>query len=596
MLSDGRSAALLTPGGEIDWWCWPRMHSRPLCWTLLDPAGGFARWGGGRHAELRGAPAGTTARRTLRIGDDLVELWDGMLPGRRTSGLVRLVRNRDRDLDVCHELALGGFDGPRARWCGNRAEIDGDVVLRVTGGITQIVDGTARTRVRAGRGQWALLSIAESDADPDIDDTITRLRECDDAELARLDASAVPRQHEERARAALAVLHACTDRQTGAVVASPTTSLPETVGGDRQFDYRYTWLRDSSMAVTVALLLGQRDVARRYLGFVEEIGPEHLLDAPVRNADGGEVPPEREIRDVSGWFGSQPVRVGNDATEQLQYDAPAFVVDAIYVYSRMTHRLSSRSWEIVRALADRATNPSPRESNGIWELREPADLVSGDVGRWLTLDRAIRLARRRRPWARRRAWRRERSRTRQRVLRALRPDGTIPLEYGGDRVDAAGLLVVTCGLLPSSDPRAGRLVHATLRALGAGPFVHRYPPDGADGFSPDEAPFVPTSWWAVTALAVIGDAAAARRRTDDLCAALPPLLAEEFEPARGEALGNTPLVWSHAECARALFSLDEQQRFRNRVKRGAGRMIREWWRAGTSQSGEPDKLGSDNTS
>lgn len=176
MLSDGRSAALLTPGGEIDWWCWPRMHSRPLCWTLLDPAGGFARWGGGRHAELRGAPAGTTARRTLRIGDDLVELWDGMLPGRRTSGLVRLVRNRDRDLDVCHELALGGFDGPRARWCGNRAEIDGDVVLRVTGGITQIVDGTARTRVRAGRGQWALLSIAESDADPDIDDTITRLQ------------------------------------------------------------------------------------------------------------------------------------------------------------------------------------------------------------------------------------------------------------------------------------------------------------------------------------------------------------------------------------------------------------------------------------
>ena len=140
-------------------------------------------------------------------------------------------------------------------------------------------------------------------------------------------------------------------------------------------------------------------------------------------------------------------------------------------------------------------------------------MVSADIGRWLALDRALRLARRHKPLVRhRRAWKKARAAARDRVLGALRPDGTLPQTYGADRIDASALLLVMFGLLPAHDPRAARLVDATVRALGSGPLLYRYPPDGADGFSPGEAPFVPASWWTVTALAVLGRPEALRAR------------------------------------------------------------------------------------
>jgi GH15 family glucan-1,4-alpha-glucosidase len=575
MLSDGKSTALVLPDGEIDWWEWPRMDSPPLCWSLLGGDGGAARWVDAEHAGFDDQPAGPTARTTLRLGGRLLESWDALLACDDGSDLVRLVRGTDADLDITHELRVGGFDQAWVTWDGAHAKVDGHD-LWLAGGETVVrADGTAVTQLRAPKGAWAVLLLSAHEAVHDPELLIERLVAAEGAHRSLLDEASVPRRHAERARHALAVLEACTDRDTGAVIASPTTSLPEVVGGDRQFDYRYSWLRDSSVAITVASLLGRRDAAARYMEFLEALGPDAILESPVRTVDGGASPEEREVADVEGWCDSRPVRVGNAAGGQLQYDAIGYVVDAIFVHVRKTRLLTGETWAIVRTLADRAAAHDGEPSNGIWELRQPSALVSADIGRWLALDRALRIARRHRPLFRhRRAWKQARAGARDRVLGALRPDGTLPQAYGADRIDASALLLVTFRLLPSRDPRAARLVDATVRALGSGPLLHRYPPDGADGFSPGEAPFVPASWWAVTALAVLGRPEA-YDRADQLCTILPALQPEEFDPARREARGNIPLVWSHAECARALFELDRQRRTGTRLKRLLTRRRRE---------------------
>ena len=206
--------------------------------------------------------------------------------------------------------------------------------------------------------------------------------------------------------------------------------------------------------------------------------------------------------------------------------------------------------------ADRACRATAAPTSGIWELREAQALISADIGRWLTLDRAIWIARGWRPRARRGHWKRARGAVRERVLAALLPDGGLPQAYGGTSPDASALMAVIFGMLGPRDPRAGRLVTATLRHLEAGPFLYRYPPGGDDGFHGREGAFVPVSWWAVAALATVGRVDQASRRADDLCAALPRLMAEEVDPLSGESLGNAPLVWSHAEAARALYVLD----------------------------------------
>jgi hypothetical protein len=573
LLSDGRSSALVAADGRIDWWCRPRFHSPPVCWSLLDPDGGTAAWLDATHAGGTDFPAGPTTRTTLRVGfGAVVEILDALLAERDGTDLVRLARRLDAPLDVGHVLKLGGFDGPWAEWHGSEARFPGEPSLFVSGGVTTFApDGTATTRLRAAPGEWAALVVGTRErtleADGELAALADRVVALDERRIDRLGRPRLPRRHSERVQHTLAVLEACTDRETGGVIAAPTTSLPEVVGGDRQFDYRYTWLRDSSVAITAASLVGERDIAARYVAFLERLGGEGILETPVRTVDGVPVDGEREVSNVTGWHDSRPVRIGNAAGTQTQYDALGFVLDALFVYRRPGRRLSPALRDVVRRLADRAAEADGEESNGVWEIRDPAPLLSADIGRWTTLDRALRLTRSRVLTRRRRAWARARKAARARVLAAIRPDGTLPHAYDGNSVDASALLLVVFGLLPARDPRARRLVDATSRALGTGPLLHRYPPDGRDGFSPGESPFVPASWWAVSALAILGDPHA-HDRADQLCSVLPALQPEELDLGRREALGNTPLLWSHAECTRALFELDRRDAPRRRLARG----------------------------
>jgi hypothetical protein len=560
LLGDGRATALVLPDGEVDWWCSPAPDDPPLLWSLLDGRGAAARWEGAEPVRRPdGPPAGPTARTVVRVGGVEVECWDGLVDG----GLARLVRATGGPLDAVHVLALGGFDAEPAVWDGATAVVAGRR-LAVSGGEPcpegdGAAGGVLPRRVRAPAGRWAALVVGpEGAAAPSADDLAARFRRAEEAERARLAAARLPRGHPERAAHALAVLQACTYAPTGAVLAAPTTSLPEAPGHDRQFDYRYTWLRDASLAASVAALLGDLATSDRYLAFLAGAGAERLLTAPLHTVRGERVPAEREVSGVAGWKGSRPVRVGNAAADQVQYDVLGSVVEAVSVHVQQGGRLTGELWDLVRTFADRAAEPRDAESSGIWELRRPRDLVSADIGRWLALDRAVWIARGWRPLARRRHWVAARREARERVLGALRPDGGLPQSYDGEGCDGSALLAVVLRLLDRRDPRASRLVDATLAQLqeGDGPHVRRYPAGTEDGFGGVEGAFVPVSWWAVSALAAVGRVDEAAERADRLCAALPELMPEEVDPATGEALGNTPLVWSHMEVARAMYLLD----------------------------------------
>ncbi|MEX2291579.1 MAG: glycoside hydrolase family 15 protein [Mycobacteriales bacterium] len=581
LLGDDRTVAVLAPDGTVRWWCAPQFDDAPLCWQLLDPDGGFAGFPDLDFVDCDDGPAGATSRTVLRSGTVLVEVRDGLLTDDDGSALVRCLRllptaglPSPAPATVEHALRLGGFGTEPVR-----LSLEGDTATgrrRSRGVDQQLLVRAADHRLQGDRllstvhltpDRWSVLIVAVGgDPGRDADALLDRLRAREQHEQSLLHSARLPRTHPERALDALAVIRACTYQPTGAVVASPTTSLPEAVGHDRQFDYRYTWLRDASLSTAVAALLGRSADARRYLEFVHDAwGDTDLLTRPMLDVRGEPVPEESEVPGVSGWAASRPVRVGNGARDQRQYDALGLLTEAVSVYVQVGGRLDDRTWALVSRLADSiaADEPEqPKASHGIWEMREAQPLIDGDIGRWLVLDRALWIARGWRPWTRRRQWKKARDVISRRVLSALGPDGLLPQSYDGpaDRPDASSLMAVAFGLFARDDPRAGRLVDAVLARLGAGAHLHRYPPGEEDGFSGIEGAFLPMSFLAVTALARIGRVEQARQRLDRLCAGLPRLLSEEVDPQTGRLLGNTPLVWSHAELARAVYVLDAAQR------------------------------------
>jgi len=542
-----------------------------LCWSLLDAGGGRAGFPGVRYAAGSDAPAGPTARTVLVAGCGRVEVRDGLLerPGHGPA-LVRLVRGCDGDLDLVHEVSVGGFDADRGRWeLGVVARAAaGAQRVSVHGGQHTAVGGVLRSRLVAPRGQCRALVIGVGDQlpRPAADELAAALDRAEAEHHAWLRGCRLPGRHRQRAVDALAVLRACTYDPTGATVAALTTSLPEAPGHDRQYDYRFSWLRDASLAVSVASLLGQRGDATHHLRFVHRVtGGRVVPSGPVVDIHGRTVPDEREVPGVAGWAGSTPVRVGNGAAGQVQYDALGLLAEA-GVGARADRRPARRDH-----LADGARPRRPGRGRG----SGGAAAVARDLGE-----------------AHRRAVRR----------RGHRPlDGARPRRRAGAVVPAVALAAgldrgaghdrrpgpgrdhrrrAAAAVLPAGPSGAGRLGAAggDLRAARPGwcagaaggaphprrarayPFLYRYPPDGSDGFSGAESAFVPVSFWAVTAQALTGDLRGALARMDDLCAALPRLLSEEVDPVEGTALGNVPQVWSHVELARALYVLDAAER------------------------------------
>jgi trehalose-phosphatase len=566
MLSDQRTAALVAPGGRIVWMCTPRIDSAAIFAELLGgPAAGHftVRPAGeaGGAGEMRYRPDSLVLE-THWPGVTLTD-WLDCSPERSAqragrTDLIRLVAGAGHaELEFAPRLNFGrtitrltALDG------GLRIEDTVEPIVLYSPGVEWTIESegphdTARARIRLGPEPRVLeLRVGTGS-----------LRDRRDGVRARLDGTdrywsgwtrALKLGGEPRdllARSAL-VLKGLTYGPTGAISAAATTSLPEHVGGVRNWDYRFCWLRDAAYSASALVKLGSIGEAIRYLDWVlgildRDFAPERLR--PVYTVTGGDLPPEAEVSELPGYRGSRPVRIGNAASEQIQLDVFGPIVDLIWLLLEHDAPLSMEHWRLVTALVSAVSERWDEPDHGIWEVRtERRHHVHSKTMCWVTVDRACRIAEHfgRDP---REGWPELRDRIAADVLEhGWSPEaGAYTSWYGSEEIDAAVLELGLTGLVPRDDERFLATVEAVERELRRGPAVYRYRfDDGLPGF---EGGFHLCTSWLVRVLAGIGRGEDAAALYSEMIALVGPtgLLSEEWGVRTERALGNHPQAYSH---------------------------------------------------
>ena len=378
--------------------------------------------------------------------------------------------------------------------------------------------------------------------------------------------------HEEISESLL-VLKAMTFQPTGGIVAAPTTSLPEEPGGERNWDYRYCWLRDATLTLLAMLRAGVKDEAVNWRGWLLRAVAGDPADLQIMYGLSGERRlDERTLEWLPGYEGATPVRVGNAASEQLQLDVYGDVIDALYQTRRQGAPGDDNVWSLTRKLLEWLEEGWKLPDHGIWEVRGPArHFTHSKVMAWVAFDRAVRATE---EWGREgpvERWRAIRDEIHAQVIERSWSDHhqAFAQSYGSDELDASVLLMAPVGFMPAADPRFVSTVSAVERELVSGGLVMRYRAraDGAiDGIPSDEAAFLPCSFWLADALALIGEFDRARElfeRLLDLRNEL-GLLSEEYDPVANRQLGNYPQAFTHLALINTAFVLREGRPLRGR--------------------------------
>jgi GH15 family glucan-1,4-alpha-glucosidase len=351
-------------------------------------------------------------------------------------------------------------------------------------------------------------------------------------------------------RSALAI-KGLTYMPTGATVAALTTSLPETPGGERNWDYRYTWIRDTTFTLQALHWLNLDWEADEFIQFVADLEPNEDGGLQIMYGIDGRRDLTESTRDeLSGYAGARPVRVGNGAFDQRQNDVFGAVLDSILLHTRRSQRLPRALWPIVEAQAECASKVWRKPDQGIWEARgKPQHYVSSKLMCWVALDRAARLADIRGDRERSSEWGATADEIKKDILEnGVSDRGVLRQHYETDALDASTLLAALFGLLPGNDERLRKSVLAIADELTEDGFVLRYKTgETDDGLSGKEGTFLICSFWLVSALAVIGEEQRARDLMERLLRVASPLglYAEEFDAATGRHLGNFPQAFSH---------------------------------------------------
>jgi alpha,alpha-trehalase len=582
-LSDCHTGALVAPDGAIDWLCVPRFDAPSVFGMLLDREAGAFRFGpfGINVPTARVYEPGTnTLLTTWTTPTGWVIVRDALTIGpRRGVDTVTPHTRPPTDEDAEHLLlrvamCLEGeveveltcepvFDYGRvpAQWAvaedGHRADASGaDVTIRLQTDMAVGVEGDwvrARHSLAQGEQIYCALSWAEELAAPaDIADADARL-----AYTARywrdwLSRARLPdhRWREPIQRSALAI-KGLTYMPTGATVAALTTSLPETPGGERNWDYRYTWLRDSTFTLQALHYLNLDWEAEEFMQFIADL--ECNGDGALQimyGIDGRRDLTETTRDNLSGYAGASPVRVGNGAFDQRQNDVFGAALDSILLHSRRSQRLPRRLWPVVEAQAECATRVWGDPDQGIWEARgAPQHYVSSKLMCWVAMDRAAKLAAMRGDTKRQESWGATAQEIRADILaHGLTKAGVLRQHYDTDALDASTLLAAIFGFLPPSDKRLHASVLAIADDLTEDGFVLRYRTEETDdGMSGKEGSFLICSFWLVSALAIVGEEQRARDLMERLLRVASPLglYAEEFDTSTGRHLGNFPQAFSH---------------------------------------------------
>jgi GH15 family glucan-1,4-alpha-glucosidase len=596
LLSDRHSAALVDRAGSVEWLSFPRFDSPSVFGRLLDAKAGHWQvcpvgdWTSTRRyvdRTLAMETTFTTATGTLLLTDALAMGPDngGHRLGRDVPHLlVRRLECSDGEVEV--EVSYQ----PRPEYglvVPLLGYVEGGVTAR--GGAEWLVlstpvrlaldSGTGHGRAVLRRGETLYLGLQRSTLGeaPAHVWSQDALREALDRTIDAWGSWSNLHQAYEGPWAELVhhsgrVLQGLSFQPSGAIVAAATTSLPEGVGGERNWDYRYSWVRDASFTMEALWVAACPDEADDFFAFMttaaaSSIGPGQSLQ--IMFGIGGEHDlTERELPHLEGWRGSRPVRVGNGAWDQRQIDVYGELLGAAYVLADQLTAIDDDTRRFLVACADTAAERWVEKDQGIWEVRgEPQHFLYSKVMCWVALDRAVMLADRLDAAERVEAWTKTRDQIRETVLRDGWSDeaGAFTQYVGSTELDASNLMMAIVGLLPPDDPRMVATIDATEQRLtDERGLVYRYRTEGGvDGLAGDEGTFLLCTFWLAQALALSGRVERARAVFERAAAFVNDvgLLAEEVDPATGELLGNFPQAFSHIGLINAAWAIAEAETF-----------------------------------
>jgi alpha,alpha-trehalase len=583
IIGDGVTSALVRVDGAIDWLCFPRFDSPAVFAGILDPdKGGCSSITPTSlpFESLQSYDPDTNVLETLfRVdGQGTVRLTDFMPWSNDPRASIHEIHRRVQCMEGRVDLTAT-FD-PRFGYGTEQTELEirpHGVLARGASGSTLAaafngdVQWGPRARggmecrftLRPGERKWMVLSWDAPRPEPiSAYRPFEHLRSTRQAwrDWARhLHYDGPWRHHVLRSALVLKLLiHA----PSGGMVAAPTTSLPEWLGGSRNWDYRYVWTRDAAMSIRAANLIGYASEARDFFHFMRTALDEtHALQV-MYAVDGTPVPQERELSHLRGYADSRPVRIGNGARDQLQLDTSGALVDAAYLYERFGGALSLRTWRHIRKVIDSVVTTWRTPDDGIWEPRgKRRHNVHSKVMSWLALDRGSRLAPRFGDAEAAARWSGAAKEVRDEIiLRGLDPTGShFCTAYGLDQPDASLLLLPIVGFEEPNHPLIVNTVQKVRRDLSDGKFVHRYRMD--DGVGGDEGAFVLCGFWLAEALAMTGEAGMLEQAQEVFAAHVESsnhlgLLAEEVDPTTLQPLGNFPQAFSHLGLINAAARID----------------------------------------
>jgi alpha,alpha-trehalase len=583
-LSNCHTGALVAPDGAIDWLCVPSFDAPSVFGSVLDREAGFFRFGpfGINHPSGRMYDTGTNVLVTtwktpsgwIRVHDALTmgprDHEDEITPHTRPPAdddadhmLVRTVECLEGrvELELVCEPAFDYGRAP-AEWTavdGGSHAADAQADGRTIRLMSDLDLGIEVNRVRArhhleeGDRAYCALSWSEGLAAPaNVEEARERIDATTRYWRGWLDAARIPdhRFRDPVQRSALTI-KGLTYMPTGATVAALTTSLPETPGGERNWDYRYTWMRDTTFTLQALHLLNLDWEADEFMQFIADVEPTENGSLQIMYGIDGRRDLTESTRDeLSGYAGAHPVRIGNGAFDQRQNDVFGAVLDSILLHTRHSERLPRRLWPIVQSQAECATEVWRKPDQGIWEARgKPQHYVSSKLMCWVALDRAAKLAQIRGDRGLEATWQATADEIRDDILsHGVTDDGVLRQHYDTDSLDASTLLAAIFGFLPGDDKRLRATVAAIADDLTEDGFVLRYRTgETDDGLSGKEGTFLICSFWLVSALAIVDQMQPARDLMERLLRVASPLglYAEEFDSDTGRHLGNFPQAFSH---------------------------------------------------
>jgi GH15 family glucan-1,4-alpha-glucosidase len=576
MIGDLETAALVERGGSIDWLCFPRFDSGACFAALLGDAEN-GRWlvaptaGGTTSRQYRGDTL--ILETTWENDDGAVRVIDFMPPRDNAPDVVRIVEGIRGKVEMRSELVVRFDYGHIVPWV--RRIDHARVAVAGPDGLCFRTD--ARTRgenlrtistftVEAGERVPFVLTWFPSHGDlPPTTDPEQALVETDEfwREWVGACEADIPDEWRAVILRSLVVLKALVYEPTGGIVAAPTTSLPEWIGGVRNWDYRYCWLRDATLTLLAFLHADYEEEARAWRTWLVRAVAGDPSDIQVMYGVAGERRlTEIELPWLAGYEGSAPVRIGNAASEQLQIDVFGEVVDALYQARVHGLEFQKNPWELQKVLMDHLEGIWREPDEGIWEIRgERRHFVHSKVMAWVAFDRAVRSVEEHAVDGPVEHWRELRDEIHADVCTKGFDEelGSFVQSYGSKELDASLLLIPLVGFLPASDPKVRGTVDAIEKNLVVDGLVLRYrtQESDVDGLPPGEGVFLPCSFWLVDCLELLGRSDEAVALFDRLLGLANDvgLLAEEYDPRSKRQLGNFPQAFTHLALVNSAFNV-----------------------------------------